>query len=54
MIFSDMSKKIEPIIAVHGGAWAIPENLWESSISGVKQAALEGFKVCKMTYYNFE
>ena len=34
-----------PIIAVHGGAWAIPEDLWQQSIEGVKAAALVGLDV---------
>ncbi|XP_072264571.1 isoaspartyl peptidase/L-asparaginase-like [Pyxicephalus adspersus] len=36
---------ITPVIVVHGGAWAIPDDLAESSKSGVKSAAKCGFSV---------
>lgn len=32
-------------IVVHGGAWAIPDDLAEASVDGVKAAACEGFSV---------
>lgn len=32
------------VLAVHGGAWAIPEKLWSKSIEGVKTAARVGYK----------
>ncbi|KAM9365634.1 isoaspartyl peptidase/L-asparaginase [Pholidichthys leucotaenia] len=35
------------IIAVHGGAWAIPDELAKASVDGVKSAAGEGFSVLK-------
>ncbi|KAA0201463.1 hypothetical protein HAZT_HAZT007458 [Hyalella azteca] len=33
------------VVAVHGGAWDIPEPLWEASLTGVKLAALRAFEV---------
>uniref|UniRef100_A0A3B4A017 Isoaspartyl peptidase/L-asparaginase n=1 Tax=Periophthalmus magnuspinnatus TaxID=409849 RepID=A0A3B4A017_9GOBI len=35
------------VLVVHGGAWAIPEDLASASVSGVKAAACEGFSVLK-------
>lgn len=35
----------EPVIAIHGGAWAIPEHLAAGSINGVKHAAQCGYKI---------
>lgn len=35
------------VLAVHGGAWAIPDELAKASVDGVKTAALEGFSVLK-------
>ncbi|XP_053315648.1 isoaspartyl peptidase/L-asparaginase-like [Spea bombifrons] len=37
----------KPVIVVHGGAWAIPDCLAESSTDGVKSAAQQGFLVLK-------
>ena len=34
-----------PVVIVHGGAWAIPQKLWDIKVSGVKEAALKGYKV---------
>ncbi len=36
---------MDPVIIVHGGAWDIPPDLLEPSISGVERAAREGFKL---------
>lgn len=33
------------MIVVHGGAWAIPDELAKESVDGVKVAAQEGFSV---------
>lgn len=33
------------VVVVHGGAWAIPDNLAKASVDGVKAAAREGFSV---------
>lgn len=33
------------VVVVHGGAWAVPDDLVEASIKGVKLAALSGFSV---------
>ncbi|KAI3362666.1 hypothetical protein L3Q82_001738 [Scortum barcoo] len=35
------------VVVVHGGAWAIPDELAEASVDGVKVAACEGFSVLK-------
>ena len=35
------------VIVVHGGAWAIPEDLAKGSVDGVKAAACEGSSVLK-------
>lgn len=35
------------VVVVHGGAWAIPDDLAEASVNGVKAAAREGFSVLK-------
>ncbi|XP_008320037.1 isoaspartyl peptidase/L-asparaginase isoform X2 [Cynoglossus semilaevis] len=35
------------VIVVHGGAWAIPNNLAQDSVNGVKAAAREGMSVLK-------
>ena len=36
-----------PVIVVHGGAWAIPSELTEASLAGVKVAARRGWEVLK-------
>lgn len=38
---------MKPVIVVHGGAWAIPDELSKTSVDGVKTAAREGFSVLK-------
>lgn len=38
---------VEPVVIVHGGAWAVPEILWDKSVAGVKTAALHGYQVLK-------
>lgn len=35
------------VIVVHGGAWAIPDELAKASVDGVKVAAREGFSVLR-------
>lgn len=42
---------VEPVVIVHGGAWAVPEILWDRSIAGVKTAALHGYKVRHIHLY---
>uniref|UniRef100_A0A803K7P8 Isoaspartyl peptidase/L-asparaginase n=1 Tax=Xenopus tropicalis TaxID=8364 RepID=A0A803K7P8_XENTR len=37
--------KMEPVIVIHGGAWAIPDHLAECSKTGVKNAAKCGYSV---------
>ncbi|XP_023267393.1 isoaspartyl peptidase/L-asparaginase-like isoform X2 [Seriola lalandi dorsalis] len=39
--------KMSAVVVVHGGAWAIPDELAEASVDGVKAAACEGFSVFK-------
>lgn len=34
-----------PLLAVHGGAWSIPDNLSTASMNGVKEAAMYGYKL---------
>ena len=36
-----------PVIIVHGGAWAIPDELTCASVEGVKKAAEAGYQVLK-------
>uniref|UniRef100_A0A8C8VJH5 Isoaspartyl peptidase/L-asparaginase n=1 Tax=Pelusios castaneus TaxID=367368 RepID=A0A8C8VJH5_9SAUR len=38
----------KPVLVVHGGAWAIPDDLAERSILGVKNAVTNGFAVLEM------
>ncbi|CAJ1067492.1 isoaspartyl peptidase/L-asparaginase isoform X1 [Xyrichtys novacula] len=35
------------VVVVHGGAWAIPNELAKASVAGVKAAACEGYSVLK-------
>ncbi|KAK5908360.1 hypothetical protein CgunFtcFv8_016427 [Champsocephalus gunnari] len=35
------------VVVVHGGAWAIPEDLVKASVDGVKAAARQGSSVLK-------
>lgn len=35
------------VLVVHGGAWAIPDELAKASVDGVKTATREGFSVLK-------
>ncbi|XP_030234443.1 isoaspartyl peptidase/L-asparaginase [Gadus morhua] len=36
---------MKAVLVVHGGAWAIPDELAEASVKGVKAAASEGYRV---------
>lgn len=38
---------VEPVLVVHGGAWAIPDEIKDASIFGVKRAAVLAFQVLK-------
>ncbi|XP_067421617.1 isoaspartyl peptidase/L-asparaginase-like [Emydura macquarii macquarii] len=38
----------KPVLVVHGGAWAIPDDFAERSILGVKNAVRNGFAVLEM------
>ncbi|KAL0964645.1 hypothetical protein UPYG_G00326950 [Umbra pygmaea] len=38
---------MKPVIVVHGGAWAIPDEMAKASVDGVKSAATEGFLAMK-------
>ena len=40
-----MSSKSSPVIVVHGGAWAIPDDMADASREGVKEAVLDGYNV---------
>ena len=40
-----MSVKQTLVIVVHGGAWAIPDDLADASRNGVKEAVRRGYKV---------
>lgn len=40
-----MNSTQHPVIAVHGGAWAIPDTVAEASVTGVKLAVKEGFRI---------
>ena len=35
----------EPVLVVHGGAWAVPDHLAQASRRGVTQAAFTGHKL---------
>ena len=43
----DNANNVEPIIIVHGGAWAIPEKLSEQSNAGVKLAVMKAYNILK-------
>lgn len=38
---------MKAVIVVHGGAWAIPDEISQASVDGVKAAACEGFSLLK-------
>ena len=40
-----MSAKHSPVIVVHGGAWAIPDDQADASREGVKTAVVQGYNV---------
>lgn len=40
---SDLS--MEPVVVIHGGAWAIPDKLSSASVEGVCSAARAGYDV---------
>ncbi|MGH9601812.1 MAG: isoaspartyl peptidase/L-asparaginase, partial [Terriglobales bacterium] len=35
----------DPVMVVHGGAWAIPDDMVEAHVHGVRQAQAAGWKV---------
>lgn len=41
---SDTSRK-DPVVIIHGGAWAIPDHLSEASRNGVRLAAKKAYDV---------
>lgn len=43
--FMCFQQKMPAVVVVHGGAWAVPDDLAEASIEGAKLAALNGFSV---------
>ncbi len=38
---------VDPVILVHGGAWAIPEDVVEAHLRGVEAAAAQGWEVLR-------
>uniref|UniRef100_A0A8K9UE11 Si:dkey-103j14.5 n=2 Tax=Oncorhynchus mykiss TaxID=8022 RepID=A0A8K9UE11_ONCMY len=38
---------MKPVIVVHGGAWAIPDDMAKASVNGVKSTATAGFLAMK-------
>lgn len=40
-----MPKQNSPILVVHGGAWAIPDDMVDAHIAGVRQAVAAGWQV---------
>jgi len=36
---------IEPVLLVHGGAWAIPDDMVDAHLNGVRHAMAEGWKI---------
>lgn len=38
---------VEPVVVIHGGAWAIPENISNASRIGVKLAARKAYEILK-------
>lgn len=38
---------IEPVVIIHGGAWAIPDKYSEASRNGVKSAAMKAYEILK-------
>lgn len=39
-----MDHSATPVIVIHGGAWAIPDHMAESSQNGVIEAARRGYR----------
>jgi beta-aspartyl-peptidase (threonine type) len=39
--------KVEPVVVIHGGAWAIPEKICDASRNGVKLAARKAYEIVK-------
>ena len=37
------------VVVVHGGAWDVPQHMWEASLEGVKAAARCGHQVSAST-----
>ena len=40
-----MAEKCSPVLLVHGGAWAIPDEMVEQHVAGVRSATAAGWKV---------
>lgn len=40
-----LKTNMRPVVVVHGGAWAIPDELSRASVDGVKAAARAGYAV---------
>src|SRR5579863_2669901 len=41
----DLLLPIDPVLVVHGGAWAIPDDMVEAHLNGVRNAAAAGWQV---------
>lgn len=37
------------VVVVHGGAWDVPQHMWDASVEGVKAAARRGHQVSAST-----
>ena len=40
-----LAMSCDPVIVIHGGAWAVPDHLAEASRRGVREAARAGHRV---------
>ena len=38
-------RKLQPVLVVHGGAWAIPDNVTDAHLNGVRNALAAGWRV---------
>ena len=45
MLSQYLAMSCDPVIVIHGGAWAVPDHLAEASRRGVREAARAGHRV---------
>ena len=45
MLCQYLAMSCDPVIVIHGGAWAVPDHLAEASRRGVREAARAGHRV---------